>query len=137
LPGSPPGAAGAGDVPELAAEIAKRSERICRLRAQVEAASRTPELVADQMAKTERKARERLLQLRHALSAQPDGAREAYLALFPGGIRFVAQKSRGQAPLEAPGAGPNILHSVPSGTFLKLGLDADHFVVEPGLARAA
>jgi site-specific DNA recombinase len=80
------------DVPELAAELRQRSQRIAHLEAQVLSAKRTPAELAKLTTKIEASAREKLADLRNALAEQSD-LREVFLALFPRGLTFTADRS--------------------------------------------
>jgi len=78
----------ADDVPELVAELRQRSDRIHGLEADLAAARRAPVLLADSAARLEKAALAKLRTLREALAGSPDVAREIYLTIFPGGLRF-------------------------------------------------
>ena len=86
----------ADEVPELIAELKKRTTRIQHLEAQLIAARRTPEDLAALVTKIESGARSRLADLRNALADKRD-LREVFLALFPDGLSFTPARSPGDS----------------------------------------
>jgi site-specific DNA recombinase len=77
----------ADDVSELVSELKKRSTLIAHLEAQIIAAKRTPDELANLITTIESNARARLADLRIALADRRD-LREVFLALFPEGLTF-------------------------------------------------
>ncbi len=75
----------ADDIPELISELKQRAARIEQLEVQIAAARRTPDEVASLMDTVEATCRQRLTDLRTALSA-PTDLREVFVALFPDGL---------------------------------------------------
>lgn len=86
----------ADDVPELIAELRRRSERIRHLETELAVMGRTPKMRAELAAKVEQAAVGRLGDLRTALAGDPAGAREVYRALFPEGLRFLPAQGAGR-----------------------------------------
>ncbi|MEJ7598492.1 MAG: recombinase family protein [Kofleriaceae bacterium] len=82
----------ADDVPELVSELKKRSTRISHLEAQILAAKRTPDELANLITRIEGSARTRLADLRSALADRRD-LRDVFLALFPEGLSFTPARS--------------------------------------------
>lgn len=77
----------ADDVSELVSELKKRSTLIAHLEAQIIAAKRTPDELANLVTTIESNACVRLADLRTALADRRD-LREVFLALFPEGLTF-------------------------------------------------
>ena len=75
----------ADNVPELASELNQRTARIEHLQVQIATARRTPDEVVALMASVEATCRQRLTDLRAALT-DPSDVREIFLALFPDGL---------------------------------------------------
>ncbi len=76
----------APDVPELLAEMRKRSEHIRRLEADLAIAKRAPAIRADTLTQVEEAARAKIATLSEALAA---GDREAFRMVFPEGLVFL------------------------------------------------
>jgi site-specific DNA recombinase len=76
------------DIPELAAELRLRHERIRRLEADIASARRTPATVADLLARAEESAHQKLADLRKALEGDLPTLRGAFRGLFPEGLAF-------------------------------------------------
>ena len=83
----------ADDIPELVSELRQRSARIQQLEVQVAAGRRTPDELADIINEVEATCRERLGDLKKALSDRAD-LREVFLALFPDGLTFTPAWTR-------------------------------------------
>jgi len=95
-------AQGGDSIPELLDEMRGRQRRMEELQLAVQRARRTPEDVEQLAARVEVAVRAKLSGLREALTGDPAGAREAYLALFPDGLEFsVAVVGRARGPLGA------------------------------------
>jgi hypothetical protein len=82
----------ADDVTELVSELKKRTGLIQHLEAQILAAKRTPEDLAELVTKIEAGARGKLADLRTALAEQRD-LREVFVALFPEGLTFTPART--------------------------------------------
>ncbi len=80
------------DVPEIVAELRKRTARIAQLEGQIIAAKRSPDELVAMVTKIEGAARKRLRSLRAALANRSD-LREVFLALFPEGLTFVPART--------------------------------------------
>lgn len=86
-------AAGAGAVPELAGELARRAERVEALEGEIKAAQRAPVAAAELLADAEAAVRDRMaIVLRGLAEGEPDTLRGLYRTLFPAGLRFLAQR---------------------------------------------
>jgi hypothetical protein len=78
----------AEDVDELAVELRARTARIRTVEDRLAVARQEPAQRAALAAELEQSALAWLGRIRDALLASPEGAREAYQALFPTGLRF-------------------------------------------------
>jgi site-specific DNA recombinase len=87
----------ADDVPELVAELKQRSARIQYLKAQIEAARRTPDDVVMLINKVEANCRDQVRNLHLALS-DPGDLRMVLLALFPDGLVFTPEWINEEVP---------------------------------------
>jgi hypothetical protein len=76
------------DIPELAAELRLRHDRIRRLEADLASAWRTPAAVGDLLARAEEAAHQKLADLRKSLDGDLPTLRAALRALFPEGLAF-------------------------------------------------
>src|SRR5262249_30240277 len=118
----------AGDIPELVAEMGRRTEQIRRLEADLAVAQRTPAIRAEMVAQAEAAVRTQLESLRAALRGESDAIRGALHAIFPDGVTLRAVKVPGARKgktrqvfqVEGP-AGFN-LTSDPTGVFAKVTL---------------
>lgn len=77
----------ADDVPELVTELRQRSARIQHLEAQILSAKKTPDELTKLVKQIETTSRARLADMRAAL-ADETARRQAFLALFPEGLKF-------------------------------------------------
>ncbi len=82
----------ADDVPELVTELRQRSARIQHLEAQIVATKKTPAELTKLVKHIETTSRTKLADLRAALANESD-RREAFLALFPGGLTFASART--------------------------------------------
>ncbi|MDQ2768384.1 MAG: hypothetical protein M3Y30_14675 [Gemmatimonadota bacterium] len=82
----------ADDVPELVTELRQRAARIQHLEAQILSTRRTPAELDALVAKIEASSRAKLADMRTALADERD-RREAFLALFPTGLTFAANRT--------------------------------------------
>jgi len=73
---------------QIASELKDKTALVKRLENQILVASDRPEDVDDAMAEVEEIIRVRLAGFRERLAANPHGARDVYLALFPEGLTF-------------------------------------------------
>ncbi len=80
------------DVPELVTELRQRSTRIQQLEAQILTAKKTPAELTKLVRQIETSARTKLADLRAALANDAD-RRDAFLALFPDGLKFAADRT--------------------------------------------
>lgn len=82
----------ADDLPELVSELRQRNTRIQQLEARILTAKKTPDELAKLVKQIETTSRAKLADLRAALADETD-RREAFLALFPDGLTFVADRT--------------------------------------------
>lgn len=82
----------ADDVPELVTELRQRSTRIQHLEAQIVAVKKTPDELKKLVKQIEATARTKLADMRAALEDESD-RREVFLALFPDGLKFAADRT--------------------------------------------
>ncbi len=86
-------ATGGDAIPELLSELRSRNDRIRLLEADLAAARRSPAMVEEMLTAAERKARQRVADLRATL-ANPGDAREVFESIFlPEGLEFTEGKS--------------------------------------------
>lgn len=97
------GAAGGEEIPELAAALRDRQDRIRSLENDLAVSRRTPELVAEATARMERAIRDHLAAVRATLEADPGGAREIYRRLLPEGLKFRPTEVDGKQVYEITG----------------------------------
>lgn len=86
----------ADNVPELVAELNRRTIRIQHLEAQITAAKRTPKELTTTIKEVEAACRTRLRDLRSALADRGD-LRQVFLALFPDGLVFTPEWAQEEA----------------------------------------
>src|SRR5262245_15565960 len=78
--------------PEMVEGLKRRSDRIRTLEAELVAAKRTPELIAEHYKTMEAAARAKLKDLRTTLLRDAAGMREVLTFLFPDGLQFSPRK---------------------------------------------
>jgi site-specific DNA recombinase len=82
----------ADDLPELVSELRQRNTRIQQLEARILTAKKTPDELAKLVKQIEVSARARLAELRAAVADETE-RRDAFLALFPDGLTFTADRT--------------------------------------------